>query len=307
MRIPFLLLYVLVMLTSCNVVRMGERQADRALRRAGAVEHTYSTPGGPRHTRNVITGKPVLMLVHGINGSGRMWARNAGCLSTRFDLILPDLIGHGRSTRAWTGNSVDEQVEHLRIILDSSGVKAPVHLVGCSYGGGVVANFAERYPERVKTLVIYDGPASDYSSAMADSIAQRAGATDIIDLFAPENADEQDRLFRLALFDPPWMPRFALRQINERSKREREPCLALLRDLRANGEHYVSKRYAWPMPTFLIWGEADRLIPLSVARAIQARHGLPADHLIVIPKAGHAANYEQQEAFESALLRILVD
>lgn len=307
MRIPLSLLSLLLILTSCNVVLMGERRADRALRRAGAIEHTYATAGGPRHTRNVMSGKPVLMLVHGINGSGRMWARNVQRLSTRFDLILPDLIGHGRSTRTWTGNSVDEQVEHLRIILDSSGVKAPVHLVGCSYGGGIVANFAERYPDRVKTLVIYDGPASDYTSAMADSIAQRAGATDIIDLFAPDNADEQERLFRLALYDPPWIPHFALRQINERSKREREPCLALLRDLRANGDRYVAKRYVWPMPAYLIWGEEDRLIPVSVGRAIQQRHGLPADHLIVIPEAGHAANYEQQEAFETALFRILQD
>jgi hypothetical protein len=41
--------------------------------------------------------------------------RNAGELADR---IAPDLIGHVASTNTWLGNSVDEQVRNLRLLLD---------------------------------------------------------------------------------------------------------------------------------------------------------------------------------------------
>ena len=77
---------------------------------------------------------PVL-LVHGITSDGGMWAGNVHALSKDYDLIVPDLIGHGRSTNSWSGNSVDAQVAHLALILDSLGVRGAVYVVGNSYGG----------------------------------------------------------------------------------------------------------------------------------------------------------------------------
>ena len=297
-RKAFILSVVGLLTASCNVAHVLERKAIRKLTRVNAEDHLFHTPGGDRFVRATNSGKPKLVLVHGIGGSGNMWAGNAHELSAHFDLVLPDLIGHGRSTKTWSGFSVDAQVEHLRLLLDSLGIQEPVELVGCSYGGGIVANFAEQHPDRVRTLVIYDGPASDYTSAFADSIARTAGATDIIDLFTPDNADELKRIITLAWYKNPRIPRFALRQMNNASKLIRGPSLDLLKDLRANGEQFTTKVYKWPMPVYVIWGEEDKLIPLSVGKAILARNHLAPDHLIVIPQAGHTANMEQPDLFE---------
>ncbi|MBK9758834.1 MAG: alpha/beta hydrolase [Flavobacteriales bacterium] len=290
---------------SCNVVHVLERKAIRKLNRVNAEDHLFHTPGGDRFVRATNSGKPKLVLVHGIGGSSTMWAGNAHDLSDHFDLVLPDLIGHGRSTKTWSGFSVDAQVEHLRLLLDSLGIQEPVDMVGCSYGGGIVANFAEQHPDRIKTLVIYDGPASDYTSSMADSIARATGATDIIDLFTPDNADELKRIIALAWYKKLKIPHFALRQMNNASKLVRGPWLDLLKDLRTHGDEFTTKVYNWPMPVYLIWGEEDKLIPLSVGKAIAARNHLPPDHLIVIPEAGHTANVEQPDLFEQRLLEVL--
>ena len=236
-----------------------------------------------------------------------MWSGNLATLSQHFDLIVPDLIGHGRSTGNWGGNSVDAQVAHLTMILDSLGVKEPVFVVGNSYGGAIAANLAEQLPERVRGLVIYDGPASDYTRAMADSVARSVGATDITDLFTPENADEQLRLLSMATYEPPKVPRFALKQMHERMAAQRDLHLALLKDLLAREDQYATKQYQWLMPVHIIWGEGDRLIPPATGRGIAARNGLPPDHLIMVPKAGHVANVEQREVFEAHVLRILKD
>ncbi|MBK9176592.1 MAG: alpha/beta fold hydrolase [Flavobacteriales bacterium] len=85
-----------------------------------------------------------------------------------YDRILPDLLSHGLSTKwdtAHGGRSIDDQVAHVILLLDSLGVKDPIPVVGNSYGGGVAARLAELHPERIKHLVIYDGLVSDYSAA----------------------------------------------------------------------------------------------------------------------------------------------
>ncbi len=296
---------------SCDVMKMLDKKNTKAFNKNGLEERTFTDRAGAHYTwATKVSGggtKPKLLLVHGITSSNAMWAGNLATLRAHFDLIVPDLIGHGRSTNQWSGNSVDAQTAHLSLILDSLGVKEPIYVVGNSYGGAMAANFAERYPERVRALVIYDGPASDYTSAIADSVARSVGAADITALFSPTNPDEQYRLLAMAFHDPPKVPRFALKQMNERSVAQRADHLALLKDLLKNEDLYATKRYMWTMPTYVIWGENDKLIPPSTGRGIAARNGLPADHLIMIARSGHVSNIEQREVFEGHLLRILQD
>lgn len=307
-RSIWVFLPVLLLLPACNVIRMQERQASRAFRNSGLHPHTFTDTAGAHFTwSGEGHGRPKLLLVHGITGNANMWAVNVKELSEHFDLIIPDLIGHGHSTWKWNGLSVDAQVAHLDLILDSLQITEPVFVVGNSYGGAMAANFAEQHPERVRKLVIYDGPASEYGAAVCDSIARSVGAKDITDLFSPMNKKDQLRLLNMALYAPRKVPGFAVRQMNEHMIANRPGHLPLLLDLLKNEDLYIRKVYRWPMPVYVIWGEGDRLIPPFVGRGIAARNHLPADHLIIIPKAGHVANIEQPKVFNEHLLRILND
>lgn len=306
-----LLISLSIILASCNVAKRLEKASARSFKGHGLVEHAFVDANGARVawasallSRNE---KPKLLLVHGITSSHAMWGINLPTLSQHFDLIVPDLIGHGLTTSAWSGNSVDAQVAHLVAILDSLNVSDPVFVVGNSYGGAIAANFAEQHPDRARALVIYDGPASDYTRAMADSVARSVGAADIATLFTPMNADEQRRLVNTAFYSPPRIPRFALKQMHRKLTAQRAKHLALLQDLLHREAEYATKAYRWNMPVHVIWGEGDRLIPLQVGRGIVRRNGLPEDRLIIIPKAGHIANSEQKEVFEAHLLRVLKD
>ncbi|MEO8733653.1 MAG: alpha/beta hydrolase [Flavobacteriales bacterium] len=313
MRIrPFLLVLSLpILITSCNVVKMGVRKDTRVFEKSGMHAYTFTDKAGPHYTWSSTApgstddGRPKLMLVHGISSQSLMWATNVKNLSKDYDLIIPDLIGHGHSTTQWSGNSVDAQVAHLQLILDSLGIQKPVDLVGNSYGGAIVANFAEQHPDRVKVLVIYDGPASDYTTAMADSVARSVGAKDIADLFNPQNKEQQKRLLSLVTYKPVKAPGFAFRQINDAMKAKAPQTSALLADLLKREDQYAQKTYRWAMPVYVFWGAGDRLIPLSVGKGIVARNHLPADHLIIFQKSGHVANVEQPEEFEKQLRRVL--
>lgn len=306
-----LLVYSVVLFSACNVAKVMDRKNTMAYRSNDLEQRTFTDANGPHFTWVTTTisenKKPKLLLVHGIMSSNAMWSGNLEGLGDTYDLIVPDLIGHGKSTKQWSGNSVDEQVAHLALILDSLSVQEPVYVVGNSYGGAIAANLAERYPERVRTLVIYDGPASDYTAAIADSVARSVGAADLKDLFTPKTPDEQYRLMSIAMYEPPKVLKFVRKQLFEKMKAMQESYLSLLQDLLAREAQYATKRYQWTMPTYVIWGEGDRLIPPSVGKGIAVRNDLPPDHLIMVAKAGHVANVEQRAVFEAHLERILVD
>lgn len=300
------LLFLLYLASSCNVVRMMERKGASAYRKAGLVPHTFTTAEGPRHVwASAPTGKPWLMLVHGVTGNCFQYMRNAAELSKHYDLIAPDLIGHGGSTNTWSGNSVDEQVRHLRLLLDSLHIDQPVAVVGNSYGGAMVANFAEQHPDRARLAVIYDGPANVYTKAIADSVARAAGATDILDFFSTDTPEERQRNINFALAEPRKVPRFALRQMTEASAPRQPVYQGLLQDLVQRDSVYATKRYQWSMPVYVFWGAKDRLIPPFVGEGIIRINELPADHYVVFPNAGHVVNMEQPWAFNDTLLRVL--
>lgn len=296
------------LLSSCNVVRMQARTSAKEFRKAGLVEHTFAGADGPLHVWSTpFNGRPKLMLLHGITSSAAMWAGNATPLAATYDLIVPDLIGHGGSTGTWNGNSVDAQVAHLGAILDSLRVDGAVYVVGNSYGGAVAANFAEQRPDRTRALVISDGPANAYTKAVADSAAMALGAGGILDFFSPSGPDDHLRNINGILYTPRRIPRFALKQMHAAGEVRRPVYRGLLNDLIQREDQYASRRYMWTMPVYVIWGEGDRLIPPSVGRGIVRINGLPDDRLIMMPEAGHATNIEKPREFEAHLLRILRD
>lgn len=69
------------------------------------------------------------------------------------DVLTYDLRAHGRTERPAEGYRLPDFVADLRELLDGVGIDEPVHLVGNSFGGTIAFTFAERYPERVASIV----------------------------------------------------------------------------------------------------------------------------------------------------------
>lgn len=123
---------------------------------------------------------PQLVMCHGlVFGSIATWYFTAAAkLAARFEVILYDQRGHGKSELTPTGYDLDTLVcdlegllEHLR---PAEGA-GPVVLVGHSYGALVALNYALKHPSQVSKLVLIDAPlpASRYvypSMADVDSL-----------------------------------------------------------------------------------------------------------------------------------------
>jgi pimeloyl-ACP methyl ester carboxylesterase len=307
---PFLLLPILLLATSCNLARMHGRACDKRLER-NDYQATKVMEGDSVHfawQRN--TGKEKLLLIHGYSGTGALqWSKTAALLGERYDCIMPDLLCHGSSAKWDTtrhGRSLDDQVAHTIRILDHLGITEPIVVVGNSYGGGVSARLAELHPDRVKKLVLYDALVSDYSAAMADSIAKSVGSTGMMAIMGTPDHKELRRAIRLSIYRNPPLPGFLVKQVyNEYAVPFRPAQRTLIMDLMAHEANYLHKRFDWQMPVYLLWGERDELIPNSSGLAVMRRNGLPDSHWSTIPRTGHVPNLERPKVFVEELERIL--
>jgi 3-oxoadipate enol-lactonase len=94
-------------------------------------------------------GMPVLCLHAGV-ADHRMWEPQLQEFSKQFDVIAPDMRGFGRSelpAQRWS------PIGDVLGLIDQLHLK-PVHLIGCSIGGGVAVDFAIEHGERISKLVL---------------------------------------------------------------------------------------------------------------------------------------------------------
>ena len=114
-----------------------------------------SINGTRLHVASTGSGEDVVM-VHGLAANLAFWRlKIVPFLAAQYRITAYDLRGHGRSAMPDKGYSPSNMVEDLKGVLDAGGIEA-AHLVGHSFGGAVVMEFAARYPERVLTLTLAD-------------------------------------------------------------------------------------------------------------------------------------------------------
>ena len=98
-------------------------------------------------------GAPTVVLLHGLMATADLnWSLAIPALAERFNVVAPDLRGHGRGlpTRRFTGEECADDVAAIVRALDLGRVI----VVGYSLGGLVAQLFARRYPELVSGIVL---------------------------------------------------------------------------------------------------------------------------------------------------------
>jgi 3-oxoadipate enol-lactonase len=138
----------------------------RALNALAAVEETCSEIGLPdavpvrfvqledHETALVDIGTgPVVVLVHALGLTWRMWKPIIAELAEKRRVIAYDVRGHGAAIEAPAPADLDVTANDLSEILHVAGVDA-AHIVGLSYGGGIAQTFATKHPAAVLSLTL---------------------------------------------------------------------------------------------------------------------------------------------------------
>jgi pimeloyl-ACP methyl ester carboxylesterase len=221
-------------------------------------------------------GEPVLFL-HGAGGA-TPWNEFFETLAGQFDLIVPDHPGFGKSDDpAWLRNVPDVANFYLDYLEDQK--LQGVHLIGHSLGGWIAAELAVRNSTRLKSLTLV---------APAGIRVKGVPAGDAF-IWSPEE------LVRNLYCDQAW----AERQLNQPPTGDEIDIVIKNR--------YTFAKLAWQprnfdpnlekwlhrihLPTHIIWGDADKLLPVEYGRLWDER--IADSKLSILEKCGHIPQVER--------------
>jgi pimeloyl-ACP methyl ester carboxylesterase len=234
------------------------------------------------------TGAPLLFL-HGANNVPG-WLPFMTQLAERFDVIVPDHPGFGQSAiPAWLDNIHDLAYFYLDFI-DALGLRG-VQLVGGSLGGWIACELAVRQTAALATLTL-----------VAPAGIRLAGARKLDTfLMSPEAVTR-------ALFFDPALADAVLAQpaTDERMDAQLKNQYSFARVAwkpRLFDPHLAKWLHRIDVPTLVVWGDADRLIP--PAYAAEFARLIPGAQTEIIAGCGHLPHVEKTDRFVSAVTRFI--
>jgi pimeloyl-ACP methyl ester carboxylesterase len=238
---------------------------------------------------------PALLLVHGLFEDALTWRKVIPRLARTHTVIAPDLFGHGESD-APTGidYSPAGHAGTLRDVLDVLG-HDHVTVVGHSLGGGIAISFAYNYPERLHRIaLISSGGLGLEVHPLLRTLSLPGASTMLRVLTTPAALRVLAGAARLALATRArgaariiWTARLTLASVGDRERRAAKiTTLRAVIGRRGQRVSALDRFYLLrTVPTLLIWGTHDRMIPSRHASAALATH--PGAKLVLVDGAGH--------------------
>lgn len=243
-------------------------------------ERRFTRVGEHRiHSLHAGSGPPVVLL-HGLGGSHRWWRYTLPALATRFSVHVPELVGFGRTAAARPQPTIEEMADVVLAWIGESGL-ASTALVGHSMGGQIAIHLVARDENPVTRLALV-APAgvprrravSELARLLAEVVPPRRWGTPA---FLPTIAADVVRTG----------PRVVLAAARRLLDDDVRPLLPTIR-----------------IPTLLLWGDLDPLVPLAQGREMLA--AIPDARLVVLEGAAHVPMADRPEAFNRHLLEFLL-
>ena len=225
-------------------------------------------------------GEP-LVLLHGGGGIGANWELIFKKPPAGFQLIVPDLRGHGRSTNPSTEFTFRQCSLDVFALLDHLGVER-FKAIGMSMGAKTLLHMATEQPARAEAMTLVS--ATPYFPEQARAVMRRVSTADHT--------------------EAEW------RQMREWHKHGDEQIRALWRLADAFKDSYTDMNFTPPLlstitaRTLIVHGDRDPLYPVNLATEMYA--AIPRSYLWVIPNGGHGPIFgDMADGFVKTALQFL--
>jgi pimeloyl-ACP methyl ester carboxylesterase len=247
---------------------------------------------------------PAVVLVHGFSVPAFIWSPTFEALGDAgFRVVRYDLFGRGYSDRPRGRYDLARFDRQLMDLIKALGLGPAVHLMGLSMGGAVAVGFADRHPQRVRSLTLID-PAGFPMEApwtlkllrvpvlgevLISTVGRRVLVSGLV------------RDFRV----PEQLPALARQYLAQ--MRYRGFMRALLSTIRHGPLQTMAAAYqrvgAQGLPVLLIWGREDTTVPFALSRWVRA--AMPKAEFHAIAGAGHVPHMERPELVNGLLIDFL--
>ena len=250
---------------------------------------------------------PLIVLLHGIAGTSATWEDVFPFLSQRHTVLAPDLLGHGESAKPAGDYSLGAYANSVRDLLEALGYERGT-IVGHSLGGGIALQFAYQFYERCERLVLVSSGGLGREVHQVLRAAALPGAEVVLPWLSKAGRQSIGRLVHAlgklgvrasADLEESWRGFISLED-----SEARRAFLHTVRGIIDLGGQRVSAHdrlyLAAGLPTLILWGERDPLIPVRHAR--EAHERIPGSRLEIFPGAGHFPHRDEPRRFAEVLL-----
>lgn len=244
------------------------------------------------------TGPQTLTLIRGLGSDLLAWFPQIPELSKHFRVVAFDNRGAGRTDKPDEPYSIEQMAGDVNGLLDALQIQRTA-LLGISMGGGIAQEFAIHYPEKLSCLILgcttFGGP---------ESVPPQPEIFNAI-LAGPAADEKARRLQEQALFcnDTIASHRAVITGYLEAKSKFPIPPFALAAQADAIRRHDTASRLGQiRLPTLVMMGTHDRLIPPRNSRLIAAR--IPGAILKELP-GGHLFMTEYPDVFNSAVIEFV--
>ena len=264
---------------------------------------------------------PVIVAVHGLGGSALNWSAIAPLLTGRYRLLAPDLAGHGLTRSLGRGTSVQANQGLLHRFIECVPDR-PVILMGNSMGGMISLIEAGTSPGSVSALILVD-PALPFVPVRPDphvtalfALQATPGIGHALSASRRRQPPEAAvaSVLNLCCADPSAVPPDVV-ALHVELARQRAAFSEVGHDFAAamrsviatagylHGQAYRRRIRSVTCPVLLVHGSADRLVPVSAARAAAGTH--PSWSVVILPGVGHVPQLEAPRECAAAISRWL--
>ena len=246
------------------------------------------------------TGKPPLVLLHGLNDCYRTWRQVAPRLARDRQVLMPDLPGHGLSARPdasyelrWYAHVMARWLEAARVEL--------ADVVGHSFGGGVAQTMLLECPERIRRLVLVSSGGLGREIGLS---LRLAAIPLVVERLGQPFMGPGTRLAVKAMGDVLSSDeRRRLSTMNAQSGSARAFARTVRDIIDWRGQRRTFFQRAEEIsslpPIRVLWGERDTVIPFAHAEALA--DSVEGVRVIPFPDCGHHPHHEKPDAFVKAV------
>ncbi|THF70163.1 alpha/beta fold hydrolase [Deinococcus sp. Arct2-2] len=267
---------------------------------------TFLSVSGVRTRFLALGDGPPLVLLHGIGQSLEDWDEVVALLAERHRVYALDLIGFGLTDKPDVPYSLAGLARFVKHFLDALEETRPATLIGNSLGGAVAQQFAVMYPERTARLILVNsaGFGAEVTPWLRLLTVPRLGEW----LLRPHPVSSA-RVVRAIFHDPVFVTPERLRHaalVAEQPNRSRAYLsvarhLGTWRGLRPDWRGtLIEQLAARQLPTLIVWGEHDQILPAHHLRA--AQNAYPHARTQLFKNTGHLPQVERAEEFSTLVL-----
>ena len=233
-----------------------------------------------------LAGEP-LLLVHGFGGNKDNFTRIGSKLAD-YHLIIPDLLGFGRSSKPMTADyRADAQAQRLHELLQFKGLGSAIHIGGNSMGGSISVAYAAKYPDSVKSLWLLDS-AGFWSAGLHDAFLEATADNNPLVI---ANTQEYFKLYKLVMNKPPFIPKTVQAVFAQENIANRDLHTNIIEQIvEDNVEARAKVVTQYNIPTLIVWGAEDKILKPETAELMGDL--MPHAQVIMMPKIGHVPMIE---------------